>query len=109
MFKTGAVLSQDQGLQLSREEFGPGLVKEEKKHLCRERFELFPFSIFVINDLSKCEEASECFSCAGASKKPSNYLSRISYSTIRGQVAIGFHDFFCAEMVSTEWFHWDAL
>lgn len=109
MFKTGAVLSQDKGLQLSGEEFGPGLVKKEKKHLCRERFELFPFYIFVINDLSKCEEGSECFSCAGASKKPSNYLSRISYSTIRGQVAIGFHDFFCEEIVSTEWFRWDAL
>lgn len=37
---------------------------------------------------------SEWFSCARSSKQPSNYLSRISYSRIRGQVTIGFHAFF---------------
>lgn len=37
---------------------------------------------------------SEWFGCARSSKEPSNYLSRISYSRIRGQVTIGFHGFF---------------
>lgn len=43
LFKTGAVLSQDKGLQLSREEFGPGLVKKGKKSICVEKD--FSFSL----------------------------------------------------------------
>lgn len=68
----------------------------------------FSFLNLVINDFSKCEVGSERFCCAGSSKEPSNYLSRISYFRIRGQVAVAFHAFFffllCKEIISTEWF-----
>lgn len=97
LFKTGAVLSQDKALQLSREEFGPDLIKS----ICAEKDFCFSFLIFVINDFSKCEVGSECFACAGSSKDPSKYLSRISYSTIRDQVIIGF---FSKELISSNGF-----